>query len=70
MDALETITIAPADANKPSLMHTLRRLETEVATTIEFFKGELRNISMSDEVSLPCCVALAFAETHVVVSVA
>lgn len=40
VDAHDAIAIAPPDWNKPPLMRTLRRLEAEVAGTIELFKPE------------------------------
>ena len=40
IDASHAITIAPSDVSKPSLMSTLRRIETEVTSVVELFKPE------------------------------
>jgi len=40
--ATDAITIAPADASKPSLMQMLRLIETEVGNTIQAFMPEFK----------------------------
>lgn len=42
VDATHAIAIAPSDASKPSLMSTLRLIETEVGNTIQAFKPEFK----------------------------